>query len=45
MFAADMNELKESLKKIVKLNPKKVYNSHGLPADVNAIEKLIVSCK
>jgi glyoxylase-like metal-dependent hydrolase (beta-lactamase superfamily II) len=41
IFAADMNELKESMKKIIKLAPKSIYNSHGIPIDVKAIERLV----
>jgi glyoxylase-like metal-dependent hydrolase (beta-lactamase superfamily II) len=41
IFATDMDKLKESLKKIVTLAPKNIYNSHGVTIDVSAVEKLI----
>ncbi len=41
IFATNMNELKESLWKIVKLSPKSIYNSHGVPTDMESVEQLI----
>jgi glyoxylase-like metal-dependent hydrolase (beta-lactamase superfamily II) len=41
IFAADLNILRESMKKVVKLAPKRIYNSHGVPVDARAVEKLI----
>jgi glyoxylase-like metal-dependent hydrolase (beta-lactamase superfamily II) len=41
IFATDMSKLKESLKQIVKLSPKSIHNSHGVPTNVEAVEGLI----
>jgi glyoxylase-like metal-dependent hydrolase (beta-lactamase superfamily II) len=41
IFATDMGRLKESLKQIVKLSPRIIHNSHGVPIDVKAVEVLI----